>query len=96
VPQRLSPQVLSVQLKQVEGVEENVAVLAALAKLLKYRQPTVVTAYGLAVNEAVLRWFTARTMSGNWALQSSPLRVSSRVPAASRRAMSRKPSCLIS
>ena len=43
VLQRLSPQVLSVQLQQVEGVQEHVAILAPLAKLLKYRQPTVVT-----------------------------------------------------
>jgi hypothetical protein len=50
--ERLAPQVVAVQFDQVEGVEEDVAVMAALAQPVEYRQAVVVASHRFAVDQA--------------------------------------------
>ena len=50
--QRIAPHVVAVQLHQVKNVEENVAVMTAVADTLERRDAIVDTSHSLAVDNA--------------------------------------------
>src|SRR5262245_41808596 len=51
----LAPQIVAVQLNQVEGVQEDAGVMAAVADAVEARHAAVVAAHGLAVDDAGAR-----------------------------------------
>ena len=65
---------------------------------VEHRQTALVGDNGFAIdrNERAGSALTTSTASGNRTVKSLPWRVMSRTPVLSRRAMMRKPSCLIS
>src|SRR5262249_8692030 len=48
----LAPQVITIKLNEIEGVEEYAPVIAPVAQPVKYRQAVVVASYGLAIDQA--------------------------------------------
>jgi hypothetical protein len=53
--QRITPQVVTVQLDQVEGVEEDASVIAPVADAVEVRHTVLVAAHGLAVDDTRAR-----------------------------------------
>src|SRR6516164_7745272 len=94
----LPPQIPTVQLKQIERAMHGTGERAMAADQVEHGQTALVANDGLTVDQAgANRQFTiAIAMNGNREEKSLPERVISRTPAPSRRAMMRKPSCLIS
>src|SRR4029079_13150228 len=95
---RLPPKIRPVQLKQVECVQERLGLISSVAEQLEGGQPPLVTAHHLTVNQARPHLEVVHRLDhqGIAVVQSLNLRVISRMPMGSRRAISRKPSCLIS
>src|SRR5262249_32453287 len=87
---------LARQLEQVGGVQERPPVLGRVAQSVEHRHPVAVAGHRLPVEQerSDLQGAAASRISGKRADQSRPLRVSSWTPAASRRTIRRKPSCL--
>src|SRR6516165_3188794 len=52
---RVMPQVVSVKLDQVEGIQENAIVLPAIPDALEIRDPVVATSHRLAVDDTRMR-----------------------------------------
>ena len=88
---RLAPQIGAVQLQQVEGIEEGVRLVAAMAQDVEPGEPALIAAHHLPSirQERTLRWFTASITSGKRSDQSLPRRVISRTPTESLRAIRR-------
>jgi len=88
--ERPGPPVLAVELQQVEGIEEHLAVMRPAVQLLEHRQassqqtasPSIVTELGRSAA-------TALRMSGYRSVQSKPLRVISRTRSSRLRAIRR-------
>jgi hypothetical protein len=57
---RFAPQVLAVQLEQVEGEQEHVVIVAPVAQPLEHRDPVLIADDGLAVDQAGPRRQRAR------------------------------------
>jgi hypothetical protein len=51
-PAIVTPQVLAIELQQIEGNEEDLRVMAAVPQLVKTRYPPLVAAHCLAVDQA--------------------------------------------
>ena len=49
---RLAPQVVTVKFNEVEGVQENVRVIAPIPQPVKRRHAVVATSNGLAIDDA--------------------------------------------
>jgi hypothetical protein len=93
-----SPQVFAVEFDQIESDQHRILTVALMADQIEHRQTTLVGDNGFAVEQESMSGQSRYRVhgKGNRAVKSFPLRVMSRTPAPSRRAMMRKPSCLIS
>ena len=64
--QRLAPEVFAVQLKEVEGIEEDMLARRLAPQPFEHRQPVLIAGDRLAIDQAerTLSRSTASTMSG--------------------------------
>ena len=63
---RLAPQIVTVKLDQVEGVQENVRVIAPVPEPVKRRHAVMATSNGLAINDAGARPQAGQGLNDQW------------------------------
>ena len=93
--QRVAPQVVTIQLDQIERKEEGAGVMAAIADAVEGGDAILAADHRLAVDNARKR-DNASTIRGKRSVRSLPGRLYSFTRLSSLRAITRKPSCLIS
>src|SRR5262245_64009746 len=93
--QRITPQVVPVQLNQVEGVEKGTVVVTVVANEIERRHAVVVAGNRLSIDDAGAR-AQADERLDDQRVKSLPGRLFSLTRSPSLRAMIRNPSCLIS
>jgi len=92
---RQPAQAFAVDFEQIEGAEHG-GVVTPGPDYFDYREPAVVAESLSSRHQRTGSAATAATSSGKRLLKSWPLRAKRRTPWASRRAVMRKPSCVIS